>query len=146
MHAGDGDTVLEAHELGEHLGAGDDGRFASAGFEDLGVVGGDGGAGDDDVTSRGVGGGMAEIHGSAQVLEALSDGGGAEVGAGDRVAHGEQDFGDAAHTDAADTDKVNQLGRGEHGVLRRGHSFIIVPPAPVVTLTPCAGCAVAAPA
>ena len=40
VHAGDGDAVLEAHQLGEHLGALDDGDLAGAGLEDLGIVAG----------------------------------------------------------------------------------------------------------
>ena len=56
VHAGDGDAVLEAHELGEHFGALDDGNFAGVGLDDLRVCDADGGAGDDDGGSGDVAG------------------------------------------------------------------------------------------
>lgn len=116
VHAGDGDAVLEAHELGEHFGAGDDGNFAEVGFDDLGVVRRDGGGGDDDVGGAGVFGAMALEDDGAEGFEAVGDGGAAEVGAGDGVAEGEEDFRDAAHADAADADEVDALHGGEQGL------------------------------
>lgn len=113
VHAGDGDAVLEAHEFGEHLRAGDDGDFAEEGFGDFGIVGGDGGGGDDDVGGADLLGAVAFKDGCAQRLQAVGHGGAAQVGAGDGVAEREQDLRDAAHADAADTDEVNSLCGGE---------------------------------
>ena len=39
VHAGDGDAVFEAHELGQHFGALDDGDFAGAGLDDFRIAG-----------------------------------------------------------------------------------------------------------
>ncbi len=38
VHAGDGDAVFEAHQLGQHLGALDDGNLAGVGFDHFGIV------------------------------------------------------------------------------------------------------------
>ena len=35
VHAGDGDAVLEAHQLGQHLGALNDGNLAGVGLDDF---------------------------------------------------------------------------------------------------------------
>ncbi len=66
MHAGDGYAVFEAHEFGEHLGAGDDGSFAGAGVEDFGVVPGDRGAGNDNVRGRRIACGVTDVNGCAK--------------------------------------------------------------------------------
>ena len=55
VHAGDGDAVFEAHQLGEHLGALDDGNLAGVGFDNFRVRRADRGAGDDDRGSGDVG-------------------------------------------------------------------------------------------
>ena len=61
VHSGDGDAVLEAHELGQHLGALNDGNLAGAGLDDFRIGGADGGAGDDDGGSGDVGGVVAFV-------------------------------------------------------------------------------------
>ena len=58
---------------------------------------------------------MAFEGDGAHAGEAMGDGRGLEVGAGDLVAEVEQDFGDTAHADAADADEMNALNFGEHG-------------------------------
>ena len=58
---------------------------------------------------------MAFVDGGAELGEAVGDGAAAEVGAGDLHAKVEQDFGDAAHADAADSDEVDVLLLDEHG-------------------------------
>jgi hypothetical protein len=103
VHAGDGDAVFEAHELGEHFGALDDGDFAGAGFEDFRITSAETA---ELVTTTcavaDVGGVVALVDGRAELGEAVGDGAAAQVGAGDLHAQGEEDFGDAAHADAAD--------------------------------------------
>ena len=115
VHAGDGDAVFEAHELGQHLGALNDGNLAGVGFEHFRIDGADGGAGDDDGGSGDVAGVVAFIDGGAQVGQAVGDRAAAQIGAGDLHAQVEQDLGDAAHADAADADEVRVLGGCEHG-------------------------------
>ena len=115
MHAGDGDAVLEAHQLGQHLGALNDGNLAGVGFNDLGVARADRGAGDNDRGAGYVAGLVAFIDGCAQLRQAVGDWTAAKIGAGDFHAEAEQNLGNAAHADAADTDEVRVLGGGEHG-------------------------------
>ncbi len=92
---------------------------------DLGIGGRDGGAGDDDVGGGGVGRGVALEDVGAERGEAVGDGGAAQVGAGDGVAHGEQDLGDAAHADAADANEVNAMRGREEKVAGDEHIFVI---------------------
>ena len=115
MHAGDGDAVFEAHELGEHLGTLDYGDFAGPGFFDLRIVIADGGAGDYDCGVTDVAALVALVDGGSQLRETVGDGAAAQVGAGDAHAHGQQNLGDAAHADSADANEVNVLLLDEHG-------------------------------
>ena len=48
MHAGDGDSVFEAHQLGQHFGAGNHGDVEGLGRNNFRVVAGHGRTGDDD--------------------------------------------------------------------------------------------------
>ncbi len=116
MHAGDGDAVLEAHQFGEHFGTGDYRNVAGVGGGDFGVVACDGGTGDDDVSAGDVFGAMALEGERAECGEAMGDGRGLEVRAGNLIAEVQQDLGDAAHADAADAYEMNALNFGEHGV------------------------------
>ena len=52
VHAGDGDAVFQPHQLGQHLGALNHGDVQLVRFGDLGIIGGDGGTGDDDFGAR----------------------------------------------------------------------------------------------
>ena len=115
MHAGNGDAVFEAHELGEHFGTLNDGDFVGVGFEDLGIHGIDGGACDDHSGPGDVAGVVAFIDGGAEVGEAVSDGAAAQIGAGDLYAEVQQDLGNAAHPDSTDADEVRVLGGCKHG-------------------------------
>jgi len=114
VHAGDGNAVFEAHELGQHFCAGNDLNFSGVGFNDFRIALGDGGAGYDYRGTDDVVGVVAFIDGCAELGEAVSDGTTAEVGAGDLHAQAEKDFGDAAHADAADAYEVRVLGGCEH--------------------------------
>ena len=67
VHAGDGDAVLEAHEFGQHLGAGDDGNLAGVGFDNFRVCGADRRAGDDHSGPGYVAGLVAFVDGCAQL-------------------------------------------------------------------------------
>ena len=89
------------------IGALDDGDGAGAGGLDLGVVALDGGGDDDDVGVVEVLGAMAALDARADGLEVAGDLALALVGAGDLVAHVDEDLGDAAHPHAADADEVD---------------------------------------
>jgi len=52
VHPGDGDAILQAHKLGQHLGAADDRDVLLAGLRHLGIVGRDGGVGHHDLGAR----------------------------------------------------------------------------------------------
>ncbi len=112
VRAGDGDAVLEPHELGEHLGPGDDRDLAPPRLHHLGVVAPDRRGDDDDVHLGEVLGGVAPGDATAERGEAPGDVGLLEVGAGDGVAEVEEHLGDAAHADAADPDEVDLGGPG----------------------------------
>ena len=60
VRAGHGDAHLHPHELGEHLGPGDDRDLEPPGFDDLEVVVADGGRDDDDVRAADVLGPVAD--------------------------------------------------------------------------------------
>ena len=109
MGSGDGDAVFQAHQFGEHLGAGDHRDFHFVGFDDFGIVGDDGGRSDHHVGAIDVDGFVSVENCGAEFGEAFGDGRGLPVGAGNGIAEGEQNFGDAAHADAADAHEVNAL-------------------------------------
>src|SRR5215472_16959885 len=115
VHAGDGNAVLQAHQLGQHFSALDDRDVQVARRNDFGVVFGDGGAGDDDFCTGDVFGAMPFKRCGAQTGQAFGDSGGLEIGAGNLVSEIEQDLRDAAHADAADAYEVDALNFGEHG-------------------------------
>src|SRR5207244_3368845 len=105
--AGDGHALLEAHQLGQHLGAGDDGDAAGAGGADLGVRLAHGAGGDHHVDVVGeVAFAVADGDAAAQLRQAAGDVALFQVGAADAIAQVEQQLGDAAHADAADPDEV----------------------------------------
>ena len=67
-----------------------------------------------DVRALDVGRLVADEHLGAELLEALDHLAAAGVGAGDPVAHVDQDLGDAAHADAADPHEMDLLIFLEH--------------------------------
>ena len=109
MGTGDGDTLLEAHQLGQHLGPGNHRHMALAGRDDLRIVGLDGGRHDDGVGLGDVFSGMADMHLDALGFEAAGGGAGRQVGTRNLVAQVGQHLGDAAHPRAADADEVDVL-------------------------------------
>jgi hypothetical protein len=113
--AGDGDAVLEPHQLAEHLGAADHGDAAAARLAHLGVLRRDRRGDHHQLDAFEVVGRVPlEDHG-AQLLEPL--GGLAEhlIGAAHLEVVLEQDLGDAAHAGAADADEVDPREVGELG-------------------------------
>src|SRR5579859_1195693 len=109
MHAGDGDPVFQTHQLGQHLRALDHRDKLGVRGGNFGVIAADGGAGDDDLRARDVFRAMAFEDDGAFFRQAFGDGRGLKIGPGDFIAEREQDLGNAAHADAADTYKVYSL-------------------------------------
>ena len=115
VRTGDGDAVFEAHEFGQHQGAGDDGYLLREGGGHFGVVFFDGGGGYDDIRAADVFGGVAGVDAHAQGGQVLSYRALRLVGSGDDVALVVQHFGDAAHARAADADEMDVSDSVFHG-------------------------------
>ena len=115
MHAGDGDAVFEAHQLGQHLRALDDGNLAGVGLYHLGIGSADRRTGDHDRGPGYVPGVMAFINCRPQLRKPVGHRTAAQIGARDLHLQAEQNLRNPAHADAADADEVRVLGGGEHG-------------------------------
>ena len=89
---------------------------------DFRIVRRNGGAGHHHFGAGNIFGAVSLKNRGAQTGQALGDGRTLEVGAGDLVAQVQQHLGDAAHADAADTDKMNALNFGEH-LVNSCHGF-----------------------
>ena len=100
----DGDAVFEAHQFGKHFGARNHRNFTLVRFDDFGILGIDGRRGHNDVRAFYVAGLVALVDHGAKILQTFGDGGGLGIRSGNRVAEGQQNFGDTAHADASDAD------------------------------------------
>src|SRR5262245_60713230 len=109
VRSADGDAVFQPHQFGQHLRARDDRDLALVRFRYFGVVGSDRRRRDHDVRALDVCRFVAFVNRGAQVLETLGERGKLGVRAGDGVAESKQNFGDAAHTDAANAHQVYAL-------------------------------------
>ena len=107
MRAGDRDALLEAHELGQHLGAADDRNSSRAGCGQLRIVAPDRARDDDDRRRAQIGRIVADEHFCAVLAQALDVGVVARVRALHGVPEVDEDLGDARHADAADADEVD---------------------------------------
>jgi hypothetical protein len=112
--AGHGDAVLQAHQLGQHLGAGDGRHLSLPGRLDLDVAGGDGRGVHEHVDALHVLGLVSDDDLGAQPLQTLDRLVAPLVGAAHLVAEVEQDLRDAGHADAADADEVDVLVALKH--------------------------------
>ena len=79
VSATDGDAVLQAHQLGQHLGTGNHGNFALVRFDDFRIVGFDRRRGDDHVCIFDIAGFVAFVNHCAKILQAFCSGGGLGV-------------------------------------------------------------------
>src|SRR5206468_8479145 len=112
--AGNGDAVLEPHQLGEHFRPRDHGDPALARHLDLNVVARDGRGVHDDVGALPMGGLVAGEDLVAETLQALDGLATPAVRAADAVAHVEHHLGDSAHPGSADAHEVNLPVLFEH--------------------------------
>jgi hypothetical protein len=109
VRAADGDGVLEAHQLGEHLGAAHDRQQPLARGLELGIVLLDRGRDDDDTSASP----RFSADGRSKHLDALARSRctlalSATGRSPARVAEIVQHLGDAAHADAADADEMHR--------------------------------------
>ena len=107
VRTGNGHALAQAHQFGQHLGAGDDGDVAAARFHHFGVVLGDGRGFDQHLHVAHVLGRMAHGDAGPKTAQMFDHGRIAHVRARDVIAQVEQDFRDAAHASAADAHHVN---------------------------------------
>src|SRR5215471_1059553 len=114
MTAGDGDAVLEAHELGQQFAARDYGNLKAASLLHFGVLLIDGGTDHQARGSLQIRGGVALEDTGAHRGEAVGNRRELRVGARDAVAEIEQHFGDAAHADSTDAREMQMLGTEKH--------------------------------
>src|SRR5439155_2898464 len=113
--AGDGDTLLQAHKLGKHQGARHHRNALRLRGEDLDVVRRHCGGHDHGVRRCDVVGLVAEHDLRPETREPLGRRIRSEVRAAHFVAQIEQYLRDAAHSTAADADKMNSLDLVLHG-------------------------------
>ena len=123
VRAGDRDARAQAHELGEHLGARNDRHVPRPRGHDFGVVRGDGRRDDDDVGVADVVGVVSDGDAHAKRREPIGDLRATHVGSAHRVTEVDEQFGDAAHANAANPDEVHAPRPAQH---------LRPPPAPAV--------------
>ena len=107
VRAGHRHALLEPHQLGQHLGAPDDGNAPRPRLDDLGIVALHRGRNDDHRGGAEVGLVMADKDGRALLAQALDVGVVAQVRALNLMTKVEKHLGDARHANAADADEVD---------------------------------------
>ena len=118
VRAAHGHAGLEAHQLGQHLGAAHDGQVAVARFDQFRIVVLHRGGDDDDLRIAEVLRLVADMHVDAALAQAGDVVVVGEVGALHLVAQRRHHLGDAAHADAADADEMDgaDVAREFHGL------------------------------
>src|SRR5438067_9492882 len=106
MRAGDRHAALQSHQLGEHQGARHDRNARLARRYHFRIVVLHRARDDDRVGAGDLLGPVLKMDLDAEAREPAGGGVGGEVGAAHLVAEVGEDFGDARHADAADTDEV----------------------------------------
>jgi hypothetical protein len=109
VRPGHGQGKLHAHQLGQHLGAGDDRQLAAQRFEDLDIVLGDGAGIDQGFGRPDIGGGVADGDAHAQASQSAHGIVLGDVRAADLETHVVQDLGNARHARAADAGEMDLL-------------------------------------
>lgn len=99
-----GNSVFQAHQLGEHLGAGNYGDLQLAGFDDFRIIRTHRRGRNHNLRTAHVLGLVAFENFRAEIAQALGNCRRFHVRAGDGVAEREEHFRDAAHSAAADAD------------------------------------------
>ncbi len=123
VHPGNGDAVLQAHQLRQHLGARDDRDMESVGFGDLGILPDNRRTHHYDFRTSNIFRCVPFEDGGAQASQPLRDGGILQIRARNPVAKVDQHLGNAAHADAPDADEMNALDFGKHRSGKPSHGF-----------------------
>ena len=118
MGAGNGDALLETHQLGQHHGARHHRNARGLGSQHFRVVGFHRRGCHHHIRAGNISGIMPKIHFCPGVDQTARGGAVGHVRAGHGVTQGQQDLGDTAHADAADADKVNMLDSMFHRSMR----------------------------
>src|SRR5690348_8345434 len=109
VRPGHSDALFEAHQLGQHFSARNDGDLLLVRLDNLNVVRGNSGRDDHNLSAAHVFGAMPFIKRRAKLAKMFGHGCGSQIRARYGVAAREQDFGNAAHAAAADAHQVNPL-------------------------------------
>ena len=109
MHAGNGDAVLQSHQLGEHLRALDNRDVQAMGFGDFRIFSRDGGTGDNHLGPRNVFGTMTLKRHRTQAGEPMRDRRRLQIGARNLESEIDQHLGNPAHADAANPHEMYTL-------------------------------------
>ncbi len=109
VSARDGNRIAEAHELGEHFRAWDDGDALLERGVDLRISSGDRARHNYDVGSLDILRRVTESYACAEARQPPRDRGGLHVGALHAITEVQQHFGDATHAASADTDEVDRV-------------------------------------
>ena len=115
MGSGNGNSGPEAHQLGQHLGAGNDGNSPVAGFHQFRVLVRDGRGLDEHVRVAHVVRAVADEDRGPEVFQPSDRGRGGQVRAGDVESHVDEHLGDAVHAGTADAHHVDVVHPRPHG-------------------------------
>ena len=116
MSAGNGDAVFHPHQFGQHLGARNDRHMQLLGLDHLRVVIMNCGRDHHNIDVFQIVGGVADADFRTQSGQTFGDVRLSQIGAGNFVPQIEQNFCNAAHADAADTDEVYFIDFSVHGL------------------------------
>ena len=108
VRSGDSDAAFQPHEFREHFGAPHDRQALGARGDKLGIVALDRGGNDHHVGAVDIFSLVPDRDFHALVAQSLDVGAIGDVGTGHAVAEIGQDFGNAAHANAADADEVHR--------------------------------------
>ena len=114
MHPGDGDAVLQPHQLSQHLGALNHLNLVRPRLQHLGIIRMNSGTGHHHRGSGHVRGIMSLVDRCAHPGKPVSHRRAAQIGARNLHVQVKQNLGNAAHADAADADKVRVLRGCKH--------------------------------
>ncbi len=117
MGAGHGDAVFEPHQFGQHFGPRDHRDRCFHGSPDFRVVRPDGRRGHHHVHVMDVVCRMSLVDGSPELFQAVGHIRKRLIRTGHPVAQVDQQFGDAAHADAADADKKDMILFSIHSLM-----------------------------
>jgi len=115
VRTGNRDAEAEAHQLGEHLRAGDDGDVPPPGFDQFGIVRRNRGRNHDDVGGLDMRGVVTGMNAHAKPRESIGDVRSTRVRSADLVLEVRDELGDSTHANTANPHEVHVPGAPEPG-------------------------------